>query len=217
MVSGTWKKFLAGINLKALTSSTRTNKPILGAGALAIMLFSGSSAQAQCTPVGLNTTPLGSVVTQAAGMAVSNVSASVGALVSSINSVNTAFLTQSSAFIGSPANPQPDQEGGGVWSRAVGGHLTYGTTATAGNISFGGPVSGSIICNTRTIEDFGGVQLGTDIARLNVNGWNLHGGVTIGYLGSQVKDGTPDHEFSRQPPNPICRNLWGCKLRRFSC
>jgi opacity protein-like surface antigen len=193
MVSEIWKKFLAVINPKALTSSTRTKSTILGAGgALAIMLFSGSPAQAQCTPVGLNTTPLGPVVAQAAGMAVANVSASVGALVSSINSVNTAFLTQSSAFIGSPANPQPDQQGGGVWARAVGGHLTYGATATAGNISFGGPVSGNIICNTRTIEDFGGAQFGADIARLNVNGWNLHGGVTIGYLGSNVKDGTPD-------------------------
>jgi hypothetical protein len=25
-----------------------------------------------------------------------------------------------------------------------------------------------------------------------VNGWNLHGGLTIGYLGSNTKDATPD-------------------------
>jgi hypothetical protein len=68
----------------------------------------------------------------------------------------------------------------------------YGTTATAGNIGFGGPISGNITCNTRTIEDFAGVQVGTDVARLNVNGWNLHGGLTIGYLGSNTKDATPD-------------------------
>jgi hypothetical protein len=49
--------------------------------------------------------------------AVVGVSASVNALVTSINSVNTAFLTQSSAFIGSSANPRPDQEGGGVLAR----------------------------------------------------------------------------------------------------
>jgi opacity protein-like surface antigen len=183
---------VAGVSPKTLSSGAWTKGAMVGAGAVALTLFSGLAAQAQCTAVGLNTTPLGPVVTQAAGMAVANVSASVGALVSSINSVDTAFLTQSSAFIGSPANPQPDQEGGGVWARGVGGHLTYGTTATAGNISFGGPVSGNIICNTRTIEDFGGAQFGADIARLNVNGWNLHGGVTIGYLGSNVKDGTPD-------------------------
>jgi opacity protein-like surface antigen len=186
------RKSLAGNSPKTLAIGVRTKTAILGAGVLALTLFSGSAAQAQCTPVGLNTTPLGPVVTQAAGMAVANVSASVGALVSSINSVDTVFLTQSSAFIGSPANPQPDQQGGGVWARGVGGHLTYGTTATAGNISFGGPVSGNITCNTRTIEDFAGVQLGTDVATLNVNGWNLHGGLTVGYLGSNTKDATPD-------------------------
>src|SRR5439155_13125898 len=59
---------------------------------------------------------------QAAVAAVAAVSASVGSLVSSINSVNTTFLTQSTAFIGSPANPQPDQTGGGVWARGAGGH-----------------------------------------------------------------------------------------------
>ena len=203
MFSQNRRKSRSGISPNALAFDVRTKSAILAAGALALTLFSGSTAQAQCTPVGLNATPLGPVVTQAAGMAVTNVSASVGALVSAINSVDTAFLTQSSAFIGSPANPQPDQQGGGVWARGVGGHLTYGTTATAGNISFGGPVSGNIICNTRTIEDFGGVQLGTDIARLNVNGWNLHGGLTIGYLGSNVKDGTPD----LNPPTNFRDNL----------
>jgi hypothetical protein len=42
------------------------------------------------------------------------------------------------------------------------------------------------------MEDFGGVQLGADIASMNVNGWNRHEGLTIGHLGSNVKDGTPD-------------------------
>lgn len=203
MFSEIRRKSLAGISPKALALGGRTKTAILGGSVLALMLLSDSAAQAQCTPVGLNTTPLGPVVTQAAGMAVANVSASVGALVSSINSVDTVFFTQSSAFIGSPANPEPDEQGGGVWARGVGGHLTYGTTATAGNISFGGPVSGNITCNTRTMEDFGGVQLGTDIARLNVNGWNLHGGLTIGYLGSNVKDGTPD----LNPPTSFRDNL----------
>ena len=183
LFTGIGRKFLVGIDPKALWLGARTKPAILVGGALALTLFSGAGAQAQCTPVGLNTTPLGPVVTQAAGMAVANVSASVGALVSSINSADTVLLTQSSAFIGSPANPQPDQQGGGVWARGVGGHLTYGTTASAGNISFGGPVSGNITCNTRTIEDFAGVQPGTDIARLNVNGWNLHGGLTVRLFG----------------------------------
>jgi opacity protein-like surface antigen len=181
----------ASLTPKRLAFGARTKSLFLGIGAFVPMLFSGQAAQAQCTPAGLNTTPLGPVVTQAAGMAIANVSASVGALASSINAVDTAFLTQSSAFIGSPANPQPGQPGGGVWARGVGGHVAYSTTATAGNINFGGPVSGTIMCNTRTLDDFAGVQVGSDIARLNVNGWNLHVGSTIGYMGSNTHDGTP--------------------------
>ncbi len=124
-------------------------------------------------------------------MAVAGASASVGALVSSIYSANTAFLNQSNAFIGSPDNPQPDQQGGGMWARGVGGHLSASTTATAGNISIGGPLAGNISCDTRTLEDFAGIQLGVDIARLNVSGWNLHAGSTIGDLGSKTQDATP--------------------------
>src|ERR1700730_2851870 len=192
MISGIGVGYFTGVRPNVLARSVKTKGPIVGAGSLVLMLFSASAAQAQCTSVGLNglntTAP---VVAQAAGMAVANVSASVGALVTSINSANTAFLTQSSAFIGSPANPQPDQQGGGVWARGVGGHLSAGTTATAGNISFGTPQQGSITCNTRTMEDFAGVQVGTDFARLNVNGWNLHAGSTIGYLGAKTHDATP--------------------------
>jgi opacity protein-like surface antigen len=182
----------AGICPTLLANPAKIKSSVLGAGAFVVILFSGSAAQAQCTSVGLNglnaTAP---VVAQAAGMAVANVSASVGTLITSINSVNTAFLTQSSAFIGSPADPQPDQQGGGVWARGVGGHLSAGTTATAGNINFGTPQQGGINCNTRTLEDFAGVQIGTDFSRLNVNGWNLHAGSTIGYLGSRTQDATP--------------------------
>ena len=182
----------AGICPTVLANTRTMKRSVLGTGAFVALLFSGSAAQAQCTVAGLNgLSAAAPVVAQAAGMAVANVSASVGALITTINSVNTAFLTQSSALIGSPPDPQPDQQGGGVWGRGVGGHLSAGTTATAGNISFGTPQPGSITCNTRTLEDFAGVQVGTDIARLNVNGWNLHLGSTAGYLGSRTQDATP--------------------------
>jgi opacity protein-like surface antigen len=188
MFSGMRVEYVVGLEPKALACGVRTKSPILGAGAFVLMLFSASAAQAQCTAAG----PVASSGLGPTGaMAVAGVSASVGALVTSINSANTAFLTQSSAFIGSPANPQPDQQGGGVWARGVGGHVSTSTTATAGNITFGGPVPGSFTCNTRTLEDFAGVQIGTDFARLNVNGWNLHAGSTIGYLGAKTQDATP--------------------------
>ncbi len=56
---------------------------------------------------------------------------------------------------------------------------------------FGGAVGGNITCNARTVEGFSGVQLGADVAKLNVNGWNLHAGSTVGYLGLGTHDTTP--------------------------
>jgi opacity protein-like surface antigen len=179
-----------GIGSRALTCRLRTKPPILGASAAGLaMFFWAAAAQAQCTSAGMSTPP--PAWSSAAVAAVAGVSASVGSLVSSIHTANTAFLTQSSAFIGSPADPQPDQHGGGAWARGVGGHMTSSATATAGNIMFGAPVPGNITCNTRTAEDFAGVQVGADIARLNVNGWNLHAGSTVGYLGLKTQDTTP--------------------------
>src|SRR5579883_528543 len=190
MFSATGAECVLGLGSKASARGANAKGPILGAGAVVLTLFSGSVAQAQC--VGNETFSQNTKLNQTVAMAVAGVSASVNTLVTSINTVNTAFLTQSSAFIGSPANPQPDQEGGGVWARGVGGHLTTSTSSTTGStVSFGGPVPGGITCNTRTLEDFSGVQIGADFARLNLNGWNLHVGSTIGYLGARTQDGTP--------------------------
>src|SRR5215470_15929491 len=143
------------LEANALACGAKTKGAILGAVALGLMLISATAAQAQCAATGsLQNSPLSPTV----AMAVAGVSASVNALVTSINTANTAFLTQSSAFVGSPANPQPDQEGGGVWARGVGGHVTTSTTSTTTpNINFGGTVPGGINCNTRTTEDFAGV------------------------------------------------------------
>src|SRR5215475_5395367 len=161
---------------------------VLGTGAFVVALLSASAAQAQCTASGFVPPP--GFPTGPAVTAVAGVSAYVGTLAASIHSANTAFLSQSTAFIGSPPNPAPDQQSGGVWARGVGGHLSFGTTATAGNISFGGSVPGNVVCNTRTLADFTGIQLGTDIARLNVSGWNVHVGSTVGDLASKTRDAT---------------------------
>jgi opacity protein-like surface antigen len=186
MTGGTGMTHLAGVWTKGLIGTKKKRCRIPDAGVL--VLLSASAAHAGCASTGLNPPAF---PTQAAVTAVRGASASVGSLVSSINAGNTAFLTQSTAFIGSPANPQPDQEGGGIWSRGIGGHFSSSTTATAGNMSFGGAVAGSITCNTRTTEDFAGVQAGADVARLNVNGWNLHAGTMIGYFGSKTQEAAP--------------------------
>ena len=114
----------------------------------------------------------------------------VNALVSSINAANTAFLTQSSAFVSAPPNPRPNQEGGGIWTRAIGGDITTKSTSTTTNVVVGGaPVAGSITCNNQTNIKFAGVQAGTDIATLNYGGgWNLHVGTTVGYLSAKTTD-----------------------------
>jgi opacity protein-like surface antigen len=165
------------------------------------MLSSASAAQAQCVAVGQAATAPG--MAPWAG-AIAGGSASVAALISSINSVETAFLTQSSAFIGSPPNRQPDQQGGGVWTRSVGGHVDYSASTTASNINLNGPLPGGVTCNTRSRQDFTGVQVGADIARLNVNGWNLHAGVTTGFLGSRTQDVTPQ---GANPPGSLSNTL----------
>jgi opacity protein-like surface antigen len=180
--------YRAGFKLNISTCGVGRTSLTGGTVALGLMLFSAAAAQAQCTSAGdISKSPdLGPWSTAVAGG-----SASVATLISSINSVNTAFLTQSAAFIGTPPNPQPDQQGGGVWARGVGGHVDYGTTTTATNFYLDKPIAGSITCNTRTREDFAGLQIGADIARLNVNGWNVHAGLTTGYLGSNIQDATP--------------------------
>ena len=66
---------------------------------------------------------------------------SINSLVSAIDAANTAFLSQSTAFIGSPPNPEPDQLGGGVWARGIGGQTDFKSTSTStfslnGNAAF---------------------------------------------------------------------------------
>jgi opacity protein-like surface antigen len=122
----------------------------------------------------------------------------INTLVSAINASNTAFLTQSTAFIGAPPNPEPDQLGGGVWARGIGGQSDFKSTATS---TFSGslgtaPLSANVSCNTKTQINFSGVQIGTDVAQLNWDGWNLHGGSTLGYLGANANDFASGGSFS---------------------
>ena len=63
------------------------------------------------------------------------------------------------------------------------------STSTTTNISLlGAAAPGTVTCNNKTRLNFAGVQAGTDIARLNWDGWNIHVGSTVGYLGARAKD-----------------------------
>jgi outer membrane autotransporter protein len=118
--------------------------------------------------------------------------AASAALAGAIGNVSTAFLTQQgSAFVSAPANPAPDQPGGGVWGRAIGGEANLKSTSnSAVTNSVGGATVGTatIGCANSSHESFAGVQVGADIARLNWSGWNVHLGTTAGYLGSKETD-----------------------------
>jgi opacity protein-like surface antigen len=165
------------------------------AGIALAAFFSGSSAAfAQCTATG------GAGL---AGFNLANFAAggSVNSLIAAASNAETVFLTQSSAFVSAPPNPRPDQEGGGVWARGIGGDITTKNTGVAtfnlGPSVFGpgGPVPGSLNCNTKTNIKFSGAQVGTDIARLNWGGWNVHVGTTAGYLSTKAADVTPGGTF----------------------
>jgi outer membrane autotransporter protein len=118
---------------------------------------------------------------------------------SAVNTVNTAFLTQTSAFIGSPANPNPNQEFGGIWDRAIAGQATTkNTSASTGSSTFlaNGAAPAFFLgtstgaCNTTTQVDYAGNQVGVDLARLKLGDGetNVYFGATTGYVGARARD-----------------------------
>jgi outer membrane autotransporter protein len=111
------------------------------------------------------------------------------AIMGAVQAANTAFLTQSTAFVSAPGNPPANSEGAGVWFRNVGGDLNL-KSSTQVNGSIGavapgafGQGTGSTNCNSTFHQTFAGFQLGQDVATLNfAGGWNLHLGTTTGFL-----------------------------------
>jgi opacity protein-like surface antigen len=131
--------------------------------------------------------------------------AAAGSFAGALGNMSTAFLSQQgSAFVSAPGDPKPDQPGGGVWVRGVGGEVTNkfssnstGTiTSAAGLAPFFFPPAGALNtqatanCPGSVRETFAGAQVGQDIARLNWGGWNLHWGTTAGYLSSHATAST---------------------------
>ena len=93
---------------------------ILGSAVLALELFGSSGAWAQCTDnfnFRAANVPSPGQFAPVSVLAPLGTGSSLSAFISTINSVNTAFLTNTSAFVSAPGRPQPDQQGGGVWGR----------------------------------------------------------------------------------------------------
>src|SRR5262249_33672311 len=111
---------------------------LLAASALTLVVAASSGAQAQTARPNCVNTVQGGVTSSFVPFASGG---SVSSLISVLNTTNTAFLTQSSAFIGSPANPQPNEMGGGIWARGIGGRIdtgNYGVTGIGGGGAGGG-------------------------------------------------------------------------------
>ena len=173
----------------ALRGAKQRNKGILAGAAIAVLLSTSSGAFAQCAAPVQTGTPLFNLDLLAAPA-----SAAGGAIAGAIGNVNTAFLTQQgSAFVSAPSNPTPDQPGGGVWSRAIGGEVTLKTTSNSASTTVRNDTGAvfnqsATACNNSSRDSFAGLQAGADISRLNWAGWNVHLGTTAGYLGSKSND-----------------------------
>src|SRR5262249_10245681 len=129
--------------------------------ALAVSLCAASNARAQNCGPGLPILGVNGIGLLSSAMAAS------ATATSDIVAANTAFLTQSTAFVSAPPNPQPGQEGGGVWVRGVGGDLTFKSSQTLNLSVTGAGVPGTTAstsgnCTTKFRETFGGVQVGAD-------------------------------------------------------
>ncbi len=166
-------------NVRASTSGSRWRRgaiPVLvSSAALMAGALASSDAQAQCT----------------GGATKFNNAGAISALVSTIGTVNTAFMTSGSAFVSAPLSA-PDQQSGGLWVRTTGGTVTtkadslfVGTTLS--------PKPVMLSCHLKVEQNFKGFQAGHDIAVLNSGDWgaNWHFGVLAGYIGANAKDLTP--------------------------
>src|SRR6185295_16123196 len=129
---------------------------------------------------------------------------SLSALTSTINTVNTAFLTSTSAFVSAPSNPQPDQQGGGAWGRVIAGTVDAHNTSTAtlDLTAVGLVATGAQHCKTAVRQDHAGFQVGHDFSILNGggSGANWHWGVTAGYIDARTNDITPAGAFNNGTP-----------------
>ena len=193
--SGEISKQASGVSLDSELTRRSGRITAVAGLALATSLFAISGAQAQNCGTGL--TGSGPLAGQNFIGIASSASAAAVTAASDIVAANTAFLTQSTAFVSAPGNPQPGQDGGGVWVRGVGGELNIKSTQTVTGTFAAPPLAGSATqstgCTTKFHASYGGVQVGSDIARLNIDGWNLHLGTTAGAMESSgnIVGGSP--------------------------
>lgn len=135
-----------------------------------------------------------------------------GAIAGAVGNINTIFLgQQGNAFVSAPPNPAPGQPGGGVWGRVIGGEITLKSNSVSQGAAVvpANPAGNTQIttnCNNNQKNNFVGFQVGQDIAKLNMNGWNVHLGTTAGYLSDKAKDSAALNDSKFEVP------FWGAYL-----
>src|SRR5436190_3126983 len=144
---------------------------LLAGFAFAVAISTGSSAFAQvqnCTGsvTGPGASAFGPALTALAGAGGS----AAGSYAATLGNMSTAFLSQQgSAFVSAPGDPKPNQPGGGVWVRGVGGEVTnkFSSNVTA-TLTAPFPFStafntqSQLNCPGRVHNSFAGAQVGQD-------------------------------------------------------
>jgi outer membrane autotransporter protein len=156
----------------------------------------GTSSWAQCTSTATGSTVIPGTVTVVQNSvllnaATSGIASTAGGVLGAINTMDTAFLAQGSAFVTNPAVQKPDVSTDGVWSRMVGGQAATSSTGAVGGAQvLGNNVTGTTNCGANVRQEYGGVQAGADIGKLNWGGGNVnvHFGITGGYAESSAHD-----------------------------
>lgn len=175
-----------------MTKSTgfRGRKLVLRTGTAMMLALVASQAQAQCTGQRLSVPGFNFGVFDF-GLVATGVTSNVQSLVSVLTTTNAVTSSQNSGFIGAPANPLEGQQGGGVWARGLNGTFDTKTTGSYSYANNFGFFAGNGSCKSRTFLDYSGFQVGADVARLNVDGFNIHVGITAGYTESGARAGDP--------------------------
>jgi Autotransporter beta-domain len=132
------------------------------------------------------------------GASVKNLNPTTSPLISITNTVNTAFFTNTTAFVSAPGVTKPNQDTGGIWARTVGGAVDTQAITTdrpVASPNFGPPggATGTQICHQSNNHSYTGVQVGADIGNLNIgsSGGNVHFGIMSGILTASARDTTP--------------------------
>ncbi|MGH6812896.1 MAG: autotransporter domain-containing protein [Methylocella sp.] len=120
----------------------------------------------------------------------------ITSVVSTLSAADASLSAQgSSPFVVTSPTQAPDQLGGGVWVRGAGGSFrvsapTTGVTFDSFPTANEATVSATDCSESRTRQDFTGVQVGADVARLNFggSGGTLNVGLTSGYFGLSSSD-----------------------------